>query len=182
MLLRSLGTQAVIQNHSDIIPVPRSSRTYPSRIVCLSAEAVEILYGLGAADRIVGVTTFARLPPAANRKPKVSGFSTVSFEKVERLKPDLIISFSDVQADATRELLRRGYPVLATNQRSLTEIVGTIDLIGRLVGCPAAARRLTAQFRSGLLKVARQTKKTESRPKVYFEEWDEPLISGVRWV
>ena len=160
----------------------RSNRTYPSRIVCLSAEAVEIIYALGAADRIVGVTTFARIPASVVDKPKVSGFSTVAYQKIENLKPDLIIAFSDVQADATRELLRRGYPVLATNQRSLSEICETIDLVGRVIGCPTAARRLVARFRSGLLKVARQTKRTEPRPRVYFEEWDEPLISGVRWV
>src|SRR5215469_6831122 len=102
--------------------------SFPSRIVCLSAEAVEIIYALGAGRRIVGVTGFAVEPPAVRRKPRVSGFSSVNYDKVDDLKPDLVITFSDVQADAARELLRRGHTVLATNQRSLAQIEETILL------------------------------------------------------
>ena len=104
------------------------AKNYPSRIVCLSAEAVEIIYALGCGNRIVGVTGFAVEPPAVRRKPRVSGFSSVNFDKVDALKPDLVITFSDVQAEAAKELIRRGHTVLATNQRSLPEIFETILL------------------------------------------------------
>src|SRR5271163_4003659 len=105
------------------------AKSYPSRIVCLSAEAVEIIFELGCGDWIVGVTGFAVEPPAARRKPRVSGFSSVNFDKVDALKPDLVITFSDVQAEAAKELIRRGHTVLVTNQRSIGEIFQTILLI-----------------------------------------------------
>src|SRR5580704_16233929 len=105
------------------------AKHYPSRIVCLSAEAVETIYALGAGNRIVGVTGFAMEPPQARKKPRVSGFSSVNYAKVDALEPDLVITFADVQAEAARELLRRGHTVLATNQRSLAEIFDTVQLI-----------------------------------------------------
>ena len=154
-------------------------RRHPSRIVCLSAEAVEIIYALGAGDRIVGVTGFAVTPPAVRRKPRVSGFSSVNYDKVDALQPDLIITFSDVQADAARELLRRGHTVLATNQRSLDQIFDTILLIGRTIGREKPAEQLAARMRVKIFtRRARRTK----HPRVYFEEWNDPLISGIRWV
>jgi iron complex transport system substrate-binding protein len=110
------------------------ANSFPSRIICLSAEAVEMLYRLGCGARIAGVTGFAVEPPAARRKPRVSGFSSFNFDKIDALKPDLVITFSDVQAEAAKELIRRGHTVLATNQRSLAEIFDTILLIGRVVG------------------------------------------------
>lgn len=152
---------------------------FPSRIVCLSAEAVEIIYALGAGDRIVGVTGFTVEPLAARRKPKVSGFSSVNYDKVEALRPDLVITFSDVQADAARELIRRGHVVLATNQRSLAEIFATIELIGRVLGREARGRKLTKALRKELFGLRARTSR---RLRVYFEEWHDPLISGIRWV
>jgi len=161
----------------------------PSRIVCLSAEAVEVLYRLGCEDRIAGVSAFATEPPAARRKPKVSGFSTVHYDRIDALKPDLIITFSDVQAEAARELLRRGYTVLATNQRSLADVFDTIALIGRVVGREPQAKRLVDGMRAVLGPPAscRPVRRCSSRqdasiPGVYFEEWNDPLISGIRWV
>lgn len=145
----------------------------------MSAEAVEVLYLLGCADQIAGVTGFAVEPPAVRRKPRVSGFSSVNFDKIAALKPDLIVTFSDVQADATRELLRRGFTVLATNQRSLAEIFEAILLLGRVVGRATEAHQLIEKLRE---EVFRKTNHEALRPKVYFEEWDEPLISGIRWV
>jgi iron complex transport system substrate-binding protein len=155
------------------------AKLYPSRIVCLSAEAVEIIYALGCGRRIVGVTGFAIEPAAVRRKPRVSGFSSVNFDRVDALKPDLIITFSDVQAEAAKELIRRGHTVLATNQRSLVEIFETVLLIGRVIGRESRAQKLTAKMRAEIFR--RQPHKSKC-PKVYFEEWNDPLISGIRWV
>jgi iron complex transport system substrate-binding protein len=155
------------------------AKNYPSRIVCLSAEAVEIIYALGSGNRIVGVTGFAVEPPAARRKPRVSGFSNVNFDKVDALKPDLIITFSDVQAEAAKELIRRGHTVLATNQRSLDEIFETILLIGRVIGRETPAQKLTDKMR---VEIFNSQPRRAKRPKVYFEEWNDPFISGIRWV
>jgi len=153
---------------------------YPSRIVCLSAEAVEILFRLGCGDRIVGVTGFAVPPPESRQKPRVSGFSSVNYKKIDALRPDLIITFSDVQAEAAKELIRRGHTVLATNQRSLSEIFHTILLIGRAVSHETAAIRLVDKMRS---EISRGTARAGGKPlRVYFEEWNDPLISGIRWV
>jgi iron complex transport system substrate-binding protein len=157
----------------------RVPKDYPSRIVCLSAEAAEIIFALGGGDRIAGVTGFAVEPPAVRRKPRVSGFSSVNYDKVDALDPDLVITFSDVQAEAARELVRRGHTVLATNQRSLAEIFETILLLGRVLGQPARAQKLAAKIRG---KIFRRRARPRTRPKVYFEEWDDPFISGIRWV
>lgn len=154
-------------------------RRHPSRIVCLSAEAVEIIYALGAGDRIVGVTGFAVEPPAARRKPRVSGFSSVNYDKVDALVPDLIVTFSDVQAEAAKELLRRGHTVLATNQRSLEQVFDTILLIGRTIGREALAEKLVTKMRR---EIFAKRSRAAKRPRVYFEEWNVPLISGIRWV
>jgi|ERR1700677_3794107 len=154
---------------------------YPSRIVCLSAEAVEVLYNIGCGERIVGVTRYAAEPPEARSKPHVGGFSDVNYEKIDALKPDLIITFSDIQAEATKELMKRGHPVLATNQRSLEDVFNTILLIGRVVGCGEEARKLAGEMRAEIFKENIAPEETK-RPRVYFEEWDEPMISGIRWV
>ncbi|HVU26321.1 MAG TPA: cobalamin-binding protein [Verrucomicrobiae bacterium] len=145
----------------------------------MSAEAVEIIYALGCGDRIVGVTGFAVEPPSVRRKPRISGFSSVNYDKVEALKPNLIITFSDVQAEAAKELIRRGHLVLATNQRSLTEIFETILLIGRVIGREKQAQKLADKMRA---EIFRRHPHKSKRPKIYFEEWNEPFISGIRWV
>jgi len=153
---------------------------WPARIVCLSAEAVDILYRLGCQSRIVGVTGFAPAPAAA-RKPRVSGFSSFDFDKIAALKPDLVITFSDVQAAAASELVRRGHTVLATNQRSLAQTYQAILLLGRAVGCDRKARRLIEQMTKAIRDCRRATRDLR-QPRVYFEEWDRPLISGIGWV
>jgi iron complex transport system substrate-binding protein len=163
------------------------SSGYPSRIVCLSAEAVDVLYRLGVGDRIVGITGFASEPAEARAKPRISGFSTVNYDKIDALQPDLIITFSDVQAEAARELVRRGYTVLATNQRTLSEVFQTILLLGRGVERESEAQALVANMRGeifGSVAAAGSPGRfaLPDRPKVYFEEWDEPLISGIHWV
>jgi iron complex transport system substrate-binding protein len=155
------------------------AKRYPSRIVCLSAEAVEIIFKLGCGDRIVGVTGFAVEPPTARRKPHVSGFSSVNFDKVDALKPDLVITFSDVQAEASKELVQRGHTVLATNQRSLAEVFQTILLIGRVIGRETQAQKFAGKMQAEIFSRRQHRLK---RPKVYFEEWNDPFISGIRWV
>ncbi|HWB58264.1 MAG TPA: cobalamin-binding protein [Chthoniobacteraceae bacterium] len=154
---------------------------YPSRIVCLSAEAVEVLYRIGCGDHVAGVTRYAAEPPEARGKPLVGGFSDVDYEKIELLEPDLIITFSDVQAEAARELIRRGHTVLATNQRSLQEVFESILLIGRVVGREGEAEKLVAEMRAEIFANG-EVPDGAKRPKVYFEEWDDPMISGIRWV
>ena len=156
-------------------------KEYPSRIVCLSAEAVEILYRLDCGERIVGITGFAVEPPEARRKPRVSGFSTVNYDKIDALEPDLVITFSDVQAAAARELIGRGHVVLATNQRSLLDIFDTISLMGGVTGQRKQAQRLVEAMRREIWR-DHDGLSTRQQPKVYFEEWDEPLISGIRWI
>ncbi len=150
----------------------------PERIVCLSAEAADWLYRIGAWDRVVGVTAFFTGPPDCAPKPRVSGFNTAQHDEITKLKPDLIITFSDVQASLTSELMQQGFPVLATNQRTLAEIEATLTLLTRVVGAETAGERHLAEFRQRLAPVT----KIKSRPRVYFEEWNDPLVSGIAWV
>lgn len=148
------------------------------RIVCLSAEAADICARLGAWDEVVAVTAFASQAGRAVR-PIISGFSTADCERVAALQPDLVICFSDVQADIAAQLIRRGCTVLTTNQRTLAEIAGAIRLIGRAIGHASAGEQLAAEF-LGELEALKEH--FEARPRVYFEEWPEPLISGIGWV
>jgi len=150
----------------------------PQRIVCLSAEAADWLWRIGAWNCVAGITAFFKVPPDAAPKPRVGGFSTAHFEEIAGLQPDLIITFSDVQAPLAAELMRRGFPVLGTNQRTLLETEATLALLGRIVGREAEAERWLCEFRRGLAPV----EKVEFRPRVYFEEWNDPLISGIAWV
>src|SRR5580765_6340043 len=153
---------------------------YPSRIVCLTEETTETHYLLGQGDRVVGVSGYTVRPPEARQKPKISAFINAKFDKIVSLQPDLVLAFSDLQADLVAELVRRGLPVVTFNQRSLDEIFQMIRMLGGLVGCQteALARRLQA----GLDAIRESAVRFERHPRVFFEEWDEPLISGIRWV
>src|SRR5678815_2021842 len=122
---------------------------YPHRIVCLTEETTETLYLLGEGDRIVGISGYTVRPPEARSKPKVSAFINARFDKIEALRPDLILAFSDLQADIAAELIRRGYPVVTFNQRSVDEILQTIRVIGGLVGCSGKAEMLAAELAAG---------------------------------
>jgi len=155
---------------------------YPSRIVCLTEETTETLYLLGEGDRVVGVSGYTVRPPEARQKPKVSAFLNARFDKIDALKPDLVLAFSDLQADIARELIRRGYPVYTFNQRSIAEILQMIRLVGALVGRAEAGEALAAQLDRGLDEIRRSAAAFPQRPRVFFEEWDDPLISGIRWV
>ena len=154
----------------------------PQRIACLTAETVDLLYRLGVEDRIVGVSGFTRFPPQARKKPFVSAFTTVHYDVIQALRPDLIIGFSDLQADAMRELARRGYAVLLTNQRTLAEVFDTMLLIGSIVGCAARATHLVDSLQARLEATRQAASLLPRRPRVYFEEWHEPLITGLSWV
>lgn len=148
------------------------------RIVCLSAEAADICARIGAWEDVVGVSAFAS-QAGLPRRPLVGGFSTVDVDPIVRLRPDLVITFSDVQAEISARLIRAGCTVLATNQRSLLEIVATIRLIGRTIGRAPMAEVVATQFQRDLEEFRSHT---EPRPRVYFEEWPDPTVSAIGWV
>lgn len=156
--------------------------TWPSRIVCLTEETTETLYLLGEGDRVVGISGYTVRPPEARSKPKVSAFINARFDKIEALQPDLILGFSDLQADIAAELIRRGYQVIIFNQRTIGEILRMIQTVGALVGRQAAGERLAADLERGLDRVRGNAARLPRRPRVFFEEWDDPLISGICWV
>jgi iron complex transport system substrate-binding protein len=159
-----------------------SSREFPRRIVCLTEETTETLYLLGEGERVAGISAYAVRPPEARAKPKVSAFIDARFDKILALAPDLVLCFSDLQADIAAELIRRGLNVVAFNQRSVEEIFEMMLALARLVGREAAGRELTARLRAGLDAIALSARRFPFRPRVFFEEWNEPLISGIRWV
>jgi iron complex transport system substrate-binding protein len=152
--------------------------SFPQRIVCLSAEIADWLWRLGAWDCVVGVTAYFKEPAGLARRPRVSGFSTANLDEIIKLEPDLVITFSDVQAELAAVLLKRGFTVLATNQRTLAETEGTLALVARIVDRNVAGEKWLAEFHQRLTPV----KTGGRRPRVYFEEWNEPCISGIAWV
>jgi iron complex transport system substrate-binding protein len=155
---------------------------FPRRIVCLTDETTETLYLLGEQDRIVGVSGFTTRPPEARRKPRVSAFSSANFDSILKLTPDLVLTFSDVQAEITRELVLRGITVFNFNQRSIEEIFDMIATLSRMVSHPARGAALVEELRRGLEQIAAAAAAFPYRPRVFFEEWKDPLISGIRWV
>jgi iron complex transport system substrate-binding protein len=159
-----------------------SADNHPSRIVCLTEETTETLYLLGEGERVVGISGYTVRPPEARAKPKVSAFINARFDKIEALRPDLVLAFSDLQADIAAELIRRGYPVMTFNQRSVAQILQMIRTIGSLVGRPERGAELAASLERGLDRIRAQAAALGRRPRVFFEEWDDPLISGIRWV
>ena len=161
------------------------SRT-PQRIVCLTTETVEVLYALGEQDRIVGISGYTVRPPQARKeKPKVYAFTTGDIEKILATQPDLVLTFSDLQSEISRDLIKAGVPVYAFNTRSVEDILGMVETLGRLVGAEAKALEivagLEAQIANARAIAAERVARTGKKPRVYFEEWDEPLISGIRW-
>ncbi len=155
----------------------------PDRIVCLTEETVETLYLLGEQDRIVGVTGYAVRPPRVRReKPRVGAFTSANVDKILALDPDLVLTFSDLQADIAADLIRKGIAVHAFNQRSVEGILAMIETLGALCGRDRRAGQLVRDLREGLDRARSRGDRLPRRPRVFFEEWDDPLISGVRWV
>src|SRR5579871_5369103 len=155
---------------------------FPERIICLTEETTETLYLLGQGHRVVGVSGYTVRPPEAREKPKVSAFINARFDKIEALVPDLVLAFSDLQADLAAELVRRGIAVVTFNQRSIAEILRMIRMLGGLVGCAADGERLADRLDAGLAAIRAESERLPTKPRTFFEEWDEPLISGIQWV
>ena len=160
----------------------KASVDFPQRIVCLTAETAEIVYRLGAGDRVVGVPGTAHRPAEVREKAKVGGFTTFRPDKILGLRPDLVLAFSDLQAGIVKALIEAGIPVFCTNQRSLDDVLQTILLIGGLIGREREARALIQDMRDEVRQVREFSSVWPDRPRVYFEEWDDPLIAGIRWV
>lgn len=155
----------------------------PERIVCLTEETVETLYLLGEEDRIVGVSGYAVRPKRVRQeKPRVSAFTSADIPKILALEPDLVLTFSDLQAEIAASLLREGVTVLGFNQRDIAGILAMIRSLGALIGVREGAEALAAGYERHLAEVAARFAGSGKRPLVYFEEWDEPLISGIKWV
>jgi iron complex transport system substrate-binding protein len=155
---------------------------FPKKIVCLTEETTEALYLMGEGHRVVGISGYTVRPPEARKKPKVSSFLHACYEKIDALDPDLILAFSDLQSEITNDLVKRGYPVFTFNQRSVAEILQTIRVLGGIVGAPDKGNALAAELAGGLDEIRARAQRFPRRPRVYFEEWDDPLISGIQWV
>ena len=156
---------------------------FPERIVCLTEETTETLYLLEEDWRIVGISGFTVRPARARReKPRVSAFLSARIERILELRPDLVLGFSDLQADIAAQLLRAGLEVHVFNHRSVAGILCMIRTLGGMIGCEVRARELCEQLEAGLGRVRARAAQLPRRPRVYFEEWDDPLISGIGWV
>jgi iron complex transport system substrate-binding protein len=155
----------------------------PERIVCLTEEPTEVLYALGQESRIVGISGFTVRPARARaEKPRISAFTSAKIDRIVELKPDLAIGFSDMQADIAAALIRRGVEVWISNHRSVEQILGYVQRLGAIVGAGDAARDYATQLEAGLERTRQAAAKLPRRPRVYFEEWDTPPISAIRWV
>ena len=156
---------------------------FPQRIVCLTEEPTEVLYALGEEQRIVGISGFTVRPARARQdKPRVSAFTSAKLDRILALQPDLAIGFSDMQADIAQALIRAGVEVWISNHRSVEGILGYVQRLGAMVGAAAKAEAYAAQLRAHVDAVRAQAARLPRRPRVYFEEWDEPQISAIRWV
>ena len=165
------------------MPDAARSTEFPSRIVCLTEETTETLYLLEEDWRIVGISGFTVRPPRARReKPRVSAFTSAKIDRILALEPDLVLGFSDLQADIAAELVRRGVEVHVFNHRSVAQILAMIRRLGGMVGCEAKARALAERLECELNGIEAEAASFERRPRVYFEEWDDPQISCIRWV
>lgn len=160
-----------------------NSDPFPQRIVCLTEEPTEVLYALGEERRIVGISGFTVRPPRARKeKPKVSAFTSAKIGAILDLAPDLVIGFSDIQADIARDLIRAGVEVWISNHRSVAGILAYIRRLGAMVGAADKAERYAIEAEAHIAAVERAAAALPRRPRVYFEEWDDPPISGIRWV
>lgn len=156
---------------------------YPNRIIALAEEFTETIYLLGRSEVIVGISGFTVRPPEARKeKPKVCTYLEANYEKIYSLKPDLVFAFSDLQADICKELIKNGLNVVCFNQRSISEILFMMQTVGDMIGEHRKATQLVKKLSNNLSKVKARTSKLKTKPRVYFEEWYDPLFSGIRWV
>jgi len=156
---------------------------YPKRIICLTEETTETLYLLGEQDRIVGISGFTVRPKKARKeKPKVSTFLNAKVDEILDLQPDLVIGFSDIQANIAKELIAKGVTVWVNNHRSVDGILDMMVQLGALVGKLPEANKLVAEITQEINRIRAVTASWTIRPKVYFEEWYDPLITGIQWV
>ena len=155
---------------------------FPQRIVCLTAETAEIAFTLGAGERVVGVPGTARRPEAVRERARIGGFTTFRTDKILALEPDLVLAFSDLQREVVGELVAAGVTVLCTNQRSFDDVLRAVLLIGGALGLEPAARALVDDIRDEVKQIREYSANWPERPRVYFEEWMDPLIAGIRWV
>jgi iron complex transport system substrate-binding protein len=156
---------------------------YPKRIICLTEEPTEVLYALGLEDRIVGISGFTVRPARARReKPRVSAFTSAKLDRILSLDPDFVVGFSDIQADIAQALIKSGIEVWISNHRSVDGILSYVRRLGALVGAGDRAERYALALESHVERVRQAASLLPRRPRVYFEEWDDPLISGIRWV
>ncbi|MDO9284050.1 MAG: ABC transporter substrate-binding protein [Aquabacterium sp.] len=163
--------------------MPTLPTALPQRIVCLTEEPTEVLYALGLQDRIVGISGFTVRPPQArHEKPRVSAFTSAKVDKILALAPDLAIGFSDMQADIAAALIKAGVEVWISNHRSVAGILGYVRRLGALVGASAAADAYADRLADHVAQVRAAAARLPRRPLVYFEEWDVPAISAIRWV
>jgi len=159
------------------------STEFPERIICLTEETTETLYLLGEERRIVGISGFTVRPPRARKeKPKVSAFTSAKIDRILKLKPDLVLGFSDLQAEIAAQLIRAGIEVHVFNHRSIADILRMIRMLGGMIGREARSAELVDRLSAHLDQVRASAARLAARPRVYFEEWDEPQISGIRWV
>jgi iron complex transport system substrate-binding protein len=154
----------------------------PQRIVCLTEETTETLYLLGEQDRIVGISGFTCRPKEARQKPKVSAFTSAKIEKILELGPDLVIGFSNLQAQIAHDLIQAGVNVLVFNQRSVSEILEMVRMLARIVVAESGGNELAGRLQRELDRIGESAGRFSRRPRVFFEEWMDPLISGIRWV
>ena len=158
------------------------SDPYPKRIVCLTEEPTEVLYAIGEAHRIVGISGFTVRPARARKeKPKVSAFTSAKIEEILKLEPDLAIGFSDIQADIAQAVIKHGVEVWISNHRSVDGIVAYVRRLGALVGAWDKAEDYARQLEAHVERIRQAAAALPRRPRVYFEEWDEPQISAIRW-
>src|SRR5882672_8518572 len=156
---------------------------YPRRIICVTEEPTEVLYALGLEDRIVGISGFTVRPPRARReKPRVSAFTSAKIDRILELKPDFVIGFSDIQADIAQALIKRGVEVWISNHRSVEGIFGYVRRLGAMIGAGEKTEIYVRDLEANVASIRERARSLGKRPRVYFEEWDEPQISCIRWV
>jgi len=156
---------------------------YPERIICLTEETTELLYLLGAGERVVGISGFTMRPPMARKeKPKVSTYTDANYDAIKKLNPDYIFAFSNIQAEIVKDLTKMGFQVVVFNQRSISQILQNILVIGSIIDEQKESEKLVAMYETRIEKIRKSSSGLKYHPKVYFEEWYEPLISGICWV